>query len=142
MSIELLDKAKEKLGTDSEVARQIGKTRGFIHLLRKGTPMPDWVAVKLAAIVSDDPIAALLANKLATAKDDEERAVWFQYASRIEQATGAVLEISGPKPSTETKKPAAERAIRTNKVGRRDWTRTNDPYHVKVVPETCPTCGR
>lgn len=126
MSIDLLDRAKAKTGSDYATAKMLGRGRSFISSLRVGDrPMPDWVAYKLAEICGDDPFAALLQNKLQTAKDDEERAVWFRCAQRMEQTAGVVL-------ISETKTPAVRPAI-ANHIGRREGTRTPDPYHVKVV---------
>ena len=38
-----------------------------------------------------------------------------------------------PGPNEKARKPSNDADLRALNVGRRDWTRTNDPHHVKVV---------
>ena len=40
---------------------------------------------------------------------------------------------AGSSGQEKTRKPLADKDLRASSVGRRDWTRTNDPHHVKVV---------
>lgn len=119
MSLALLDKAKDFLGSDYAVAKHINKTRPYIHKIRHGDrPMPDWMAWKLAELVGEDPMSALLENKINTAKDDDERAVWFQCADRVQRTSGNAAVVSDEKATTEKEKPAIKPARR--RVGRRD----------------------
>jgi integrase len=48
-------------------------------------------------------------------------------------ATSPALPQSQNETAPELKKPRKFNNLRGFQIGRRDWTRTNDPHHVKVV---------
>ncbi len=62
--------------------------------------------------------------------DQRESAATSQAASR--PATGAIPILPQTPAAQNDKAPSSEEKTGL-KVGRRDWTRTNDPHHVKVV---------
>ena len=70
-------------------------------------------------------IATLLATLLHVCATCEPRitgAAYYWMMGNLYAANAALLNLQRPEPNTAEKY-----------VGRHDWTRTNDPHHVKVV---------
>jgi hypothetical protein len=77
-ALELLDKAKAKLGSDYKVAQVLKISRVNISLMRSGQmKMPAYQAARLAELVGERWIDHALPALAATARSDEEKAYWL-----------------------------------------------------------------
>ena len=61
----------------------------------------------------------------------EVYARWIPGADCAEENRRPTEEVPGA--NEKARKPSADAGLRALNIGRRDWTRTNDPHHVKVV---------
>lgn len=74
---ELMDRAKKKLGTYAEVARQMDVSEQTLKRIRNGRcPMSAHIAIGLAEISGDDPKEAALKVMALHAISDRQKAVW------------------------------------------------------------------
>lgn len=90
--IDYLDRAREKLGTDSAVARAIGKRYKDVWRYRKEGTLPDVeTATKLALVLGLEPMEVIACVNLEGAKTEGSRDFWQGFISQHRLVICAVL---------------------------------------------------
>lgn len=92
MSTELLDRAREKLGSDGETARQLGISKQFISNIRKHhSPMPPAMAARLAELLDQRWLDAYLEAAINQEKSPENKRFLAGKLKQLGKAASLVL---------------------------------------------------
>ena len=100
-SMEYLDKAKEKLGiqSDNGISKHLGITRCAISNYRSGTSkMDDFTAAKIAEILEIDPLIVIAAAN-AEREKGERREYWEKVSKRLGGIAAGFLVFSTALPA-------------------------------------------
>jgi predicted transcriptional regulator len=73
---EVVAKHRDKITSDSALARFLGVTRQAINLYKKGQNMSVLVALHVAAILNVDPLETVAATLHAQSATEEEAVFW------------------------------------------------------------------
>jgi len=91
---ELIKAAKTAIkGSEAEVARRIEISAPTLNTFKKGKPMPDRIAKRLAEVAGIDPVyavASIEAEKAGT----EMKSVWLEIAKRSAHAAVLLIAIA------------------------------------------------
>ncbi|WP_295375602.1 helix-turn-helix domain-containing protein [uncultured Pseudacidovorax sp.] len=97
-TIELLDRAKEATGIESDyrLAQVIDVTKSAVSGWRHGKSHPDdEIAARLAEMAGENPTSIVAELHAARAKTPAARALWMQMAHQLRHAVAAVLVALG-----------------------------------------------
>ncbi|MGQ0619667.1 MAG: hypothetical protein ACT4QA_07065 [Panacagrimonas sp.] len=90
--MELLDKAREKLKSDSAVARYLKVTPPTVAQWRSGVrPISAYQAAKLATLLNENPLEAAISSMEKTAKSLEESKNWREWRKYLVTVSAVVL---------------------------------------------------
>jgi transcriptional regulator with XRE-family HTH domain len=113
--IEMLDKAKERTGSDPKTAERIGISKGLVSQTRSGNrPLPPDACVELADLLGLPWHVVFAAAEAHHSKDEKRRQRWSERAGRF--AAIACIIAVGLVASPEAYAAAAGAAVAKNRV--------------------------
>lgn len=101
-TVEFLDKAKQKLGVESDyaLAKALNMRASTISGYRAGrSRMDDDAAFKVALILEIDPIFPIAAANAERTKSPEMKAFWEGFAKKLKTSFNSLMPRPTPRPA-------------------------------------------